>query len=209
MSLASFLRSLFEDGRVRVPALVPLPESDLAAAERELTNFERLHRLEMPGQPPALDLVAARWAAVVFFRACQFTVYRDLHVSEMGRELGQCCPHQRSPVVDYSVDVVYRFLPGLLTLARSASENDPLVGYLRGWARDWPLSSVGIADLGAFDVSSFVHHPALRALYVDRIIAAGDASRLSEERVRQAVESAVGLHRVLAGNLPLNRETPA
>ncbi len=209
MSLASFLRSLFEDGRVRVPTLAPLSEDELTEGDRELGNFESLYRLELPGEPPALDLVAARWAAVVFHRACQFTVHRDLSPIDLERELGRPCPCPRSPGVDYSVDLVFRFLPDLLNLARSAAESDPLVGCLRQWARLWPLSSVGVPGLGSLDGASFLGHPALRALYVDRILARGDAGRLGDERVRQAVDAAVGLHRELAGKLPLDKETPA
>jgi hypothetical protein len=209
MPLASFLRSLFEDGRVRVPSLEPLADSGLTAADQELSNFEALYRLELPSEPPALDLVAGRWAAICFYRACQFTVHRDLPAELIQSEPGRSCPARHSPRVDYSVDLVFRFLPDLLNFARSASENDPLVVSLREWARQWPLSSVGVPDLGPLDCSSFLEHPALLTLYVGRILARGDATRLREERVRQAVETAVGMHRQLAGKLPLEKETPA
>jgi hypothetical protein len=209
MSLASFLRSLFEDGRVHVPSLASISDAELITADAELTAFEAIYRLELPGQPPAFDLVATRWAAVAFYHACQFVVHRDLPAEALQPALGQPCSKPRSPSVDYSVDLVFRLLPDLLNLARSAAENDPLVAHLRQWAREWPLSSVGVPGLEKLDCSSFVDHPSLLALYVDRILARNDAGRLDDDRVRLAVVAAVGMHRELAGKLPLEKETPA
>jgi len=201
MGLSAFLRSLFEDGRARLPAYAPLDDSELRAADAELLEFERLARLETPGDAPGLDPEAARWAAVTLFRACQFVVHRDVPAEIVGRELSLACPSRRWPAVDYSADLTLRFLPELFTFARSAAENDPLVSCLRDLARRWPLSSVGVPDLGPVDVASFLDHPALRMLYADRILARGDAARLDNPDVRQAVEAAVGAHRELAGKL--------
>ncbi len=57
--------------------------------------------------------------------------------------------------------------------------------------RQWPLSSVGIKDVGDINVDDFVGEPSLRQMYVDRIIERGDLSRLSDGRVRQAVQAAI------------------
>jgi MoxR-vWA-beta-propeller ternary system domain bpX4 len=214
MSFASFLRSLFENGRASAPPFGPLSASDLSEGDRVLSEFEAIQRLDLPGEPPVFDAIAGRWAAISFFRACQFVVYRDLPTEELARELSNPCPRRRSPAVDYSVDLVIRFLPDLLTLARSAAEKDPLVDHLRAWAKQWPLSSVGVAGLESLDCSSFIDHPALLALYTDRILARGDANRLSEQRVRQAIEQAVGMYHTLAGSLasllthPTTEESP-
>jgi hypothetical protein len=60
-------------------------------------------------------------------------------------------------------------------------------------ARTWPLSSVG-ADLGPgpFDVDAFVGDASLRALYVDRVLAQADLSRLGDPRVDDAAREALG-----------------
>jgi hypothetical protein len=214
MALSTFLRSLFDNGHVRLPAYAPLATSQLGEADGELIAFERLTRLDTAGEAPEFNIEAARWAAVIVFRACQFTVHRDVPAEIVAHDLGIPCPSPRQPSTDYSADLTLRFLPDLLTFARSAAENDPLVASLRRLAQEWPLSSVGVADLVPLDLSSFFDHPALRTLYVDRVLARGDAARLDNLRVKQAVEAAVGAHRELAGKLaallspPPNVETP-
>lgn len=203
MTLAAFLRSLFDNGCVRLPTVVPFDAAALVGADAELIAFERLARQELPGDPPAFDLDVARWAALLFFRACQFVVYRDVPADVVQSELRAPLPARRRPDVDYSVDLTLRYLPDLFAFARAAAENDPLVAELRTLAVRWPLSSVGIAGLGDLDVSGFIDHPSLRGLYVDRILARGDSTRLADPRVKAAVTTAVGLHRELAGKLPL------
>jgi hypothetical protein len=200
MSCVTFLRGLFEEGRVRVPSHGPLSASDVAESDRELASFDAHYRLEFPAPPP-LVIDAARWAAVAFLRACQFAVHRDLPGDLVTQVLTQPCPGKRGSGVDYSVDLVFRFLPDLFLFVRSAAEKDPQVECLRTWGRQWPLSSVGMADLGNLDVSSFIEDPGLLTVYVDRVLSRGDASRLQDERVRRAVEAAVGMHRELAGKL--------
>jgi hypothetical protein len=143
----------------------------------------------------------------MFYRACQFAVFRDVPAEAVAGALSVPCPGAtavtavaQSPAVHYSVDVVFRFLPDLARFARSAADNDPLLEPLQRWARQWPLSSVGMAGVDGADVA-FVAHPALLALYVDRVIATRDRSRLADERVRQAVRAALGLHPQLAPDL--------
>jgi len=198
MGFASFLSSLLESGRVRVSGQHELPQDELHAGDQVLKAFEEQYRLEMPGEPPPLDLRAARWAAVMFFRACQFAVYRDVPAQVVEAELSASCPARTSPGVCYSVDLVFRLLPDLARFARSAAENDPLVAHLKRLAREWPLSSVGTPEVDGTNIDGFVNDPCLLALYVDRIIAARDVSRLSDPRVRDGVKRAIGLHTELS-----------
>ena len=79
-----------------------------------------------------------------------------------------------------------------MRLARSDAENDPLLGYLRQWAADWPLSSVGLPDVTPSSIEPIVSHPCLLGIYRDRIIARNDRSRLGDPRVEEAVQQAVG-----------------
>jgi hypothetical protein len=102
----------------------------------------------------------------------------------MLRDLGGDGPADDSPAVHYSVDLSFRFLPDLVRHARAASERDALVGRLMDWANRWPLSCVGFAGAAAGSIDGFAGHPCLLRMYVDRIIAGHDVSRLTDQRVR-------------------------
>ena len=201
MGYASFLSSLLETGRVRLAAPAELSEAELRAGDKVLADFEPVYRLELPGEPPALDAQAARWAGVMFFRACQCAVFRDVPAEAVAEALSIPCPVPLSPATHYSVDVIFRFLPDLMLFAHSAAEKDPLLDHLRLLARNWPLSSVGMTGVDVGDVSTLTTNPALLALYVDRIIARRDRTRLTDERVREGVRRALGLHPELAPDL--------
>ncbi len=194
-----FLSALFDDGRVRVPAVEPLSAGEVAAGDAVLLEFERQYRLDLPAGMPVFDIPAARWAATRFYRACQFSVYRDMSEKTLARELDDLSGQSRSAAVHYSVDVVFRYLPDLANFAAAASEGDPLVGHLRRWARQWPLSSVGMRGVEAAPIDGFAGCPGLMRLYTDRILARQDRARLDDPRAREAVEGALGMHLELAG----------
>jgi hypothetical protein len=96
------------------------------------------------------------------------------------------------------VDLTFRCLPSLVKMARSAAPSDPLLTHLARWAVEWPLSSVGMAVAGAIEIGPWTSDPCLLGLYVDRVIARGDASRLTNLQVREAVQQALGLFPELA-----------
>lgn len=209
MNYDQFLRSLFEDGRVRLPDTRLISDDDLMAGREPIVTFERHYRMEIPGEPPGLVIDAAEWAARNFFWACQAAVFRELGEDAIRSELSTLCPRSINAAAHYSVDLVFRFLPDLTKFAASAAENDPLVKYLQQWARDWPLSSVGLANVEPIDISGFANHASLISLYADRIIVRGDQSRLSDQRARRAVEAAVGKFPELAPKLSEALKTPA
>lgn len=198
MSLAAFLTSLFEHGRVVVepPADVG-PEARQAAAE-VLADVARLTTPDFPGVPPEFDEQAALWAAELFYRACQLAVYRDYGEQNIAAGLSVACPRPPLPSTHYSVDLTWQFLPDLDRLSRQASPEDPLVRAIGRWGVDWPLSSVGIAGIAPSSLAGIVEHPGLLRLYADRIITRKDAGRLAVEEVRRAVAAALGIHSVLA-----------
>lgn len=205
-----FLETLFEEGRVRVAPPETLAEDELAAGDAVLARFEHIWRLEMPGEPPRFMPPAGRWGAVGFYRACQFAVYRDVEAESIAAALGQTYAGAMSPAVHYSVDLTMRYLPDLLRFAASAAEDDPLVVQLRRWACDWPLSSVGIAELDAVSIAGFADDASLLLLYADRVLAAADRSRMGDPLVQAAVNNALGKYPELGG--PLGRQcitTPA
>ena len=59
-------------------------------------------------------------------------------------------------------------------------------------------------DLGGLDISGFTESPTLLTLYVDRLVAAGDVTRLADERIREQLRAHLGIHPQLAKSLPAN-----
>jgi hypothetical protein len=208
MTVARFVESLFTGGRVRVGESVdrnaqlrhPTSE-DLQEAESILKDLESSYRADLPDNPPAISDKAMIWGAVTTYYTSSFLAYRDAGEEAIRLALSVPCPEAPSPSVCYSVDLTLRFLPDLVRLARAVSANDPLVDILTSLARQWPLSSVGIADVEPVDVTSFVDNNCLLQLYTDRIIATKDRSRLKEQIVRDKIRSAIGLHSELAPEL--------
>ncbi len=193
-----FVTDLFDTGRVVLDDDALANSRDLSAMSQALVEFEQTYRSTLPHVPPALSVDAAEWAGSLLYRACQFLVYREHGEETVIDQLATPCPLSASPAVCYAVDLTFRFVPDLVRLARAAAEDDPLVKPLLRWASDWPLSSVGIMGVEGVDVEPFIDDPCLRAMYVDRIIAQTDHSRLTDECVREAVREAVGAFPTLA-----------
>lgn len=197
MILSVFLSQLSETGHGVVDM-----EEDLTLGEdweKVLRDWDGAQRWELT-DAPGLCLEAAGWAAERLYRGCQAIVCRDMSPQDLKACLKAPCPEPRNPATDYSVDLAFRFLPDLVAMARRMAQNDPLVGELLDLAAAWPLSSVGIEGLAErrLDVGAFLAHSGLRQLYVDRILATGDASRLREEPIRQAARAALGAFPELA-----------
>jgi hypothetical protein len=118
-------------------------------------------------------------------------VNRDANETDVRAALADPRPGPTA-TAHYSVDLVFRFLPDLIALARRVSQDDPLVEALRNLIAPWPLASVGMSDIPVADIEPIIGHPCLRQLYVDRILARGDVARLDDPRVQEAVREALG-----------------
>lgn len=190
MLAVSFVNSLLERGAVRVPGPTEPSPGDWADAVAEL---DRAVRPEMAFDPPPVDEPAAIWGLQMLYRGCQCLAHRDVDAETVGRMLAEPCPSARaSAAACYSVDLALRYLPDLLSLARGIAPDDPLVTSLMRLANAWPLSSVGVKGVGEIDIRPFANHPSLRQLYVDRIIARSDVSRLGDAGIAGSVRAAVG-----------------
>jgi hypothetical protein len=185
----AFLNDLVSTGRVRIR---PDDSTDDAELREQLTSIDAAARLELPFDPPPLELTAACWAAELLYQACMMLLLREVEPEVVRSVLAAPCPQPPSPSVCYSVDLILRYLPGLMALAKGLASDDPLVTALTDIARAWPLSSVGAGDFDNLDVSPFIDHPSLRQLYVDRIIAHNDASRLAHPDIRESVRASLG-----------------
>jgi hypothetical protein len=197
MSAVQFVQSLLDTGRVKVP-----PGGDpLDDVEEAVAELDRAARTDAAFEPPALAVPVAAWALTTVYRAAQALVFREIDADAVRQMLAVPCPLPPSPSVHYSTDLSLRYLPDLLALARGIAPDDPLVTGLTNLARAWPLSSVGVPAAADADPTSFLDHPSLRQLYVDRIIERGDASRLTHPAVRAAVRESVGAFPSLASRL--------
>ena len=211
VTLSEFLNRLFRDGRVRVPRPAGISDTELRAADGVLSAFEQEYRQELPATPPPpppLCLPAARWAATMLYQACQFVAFRDADEETVARTLAVACPHGDPAAVHYSVDLTFRYLPGLIKLgecfrAGSAAGapcplGGPVAALIGRDGRRWTAANRPLA-----------RDPCLSGLYVDRVIALRDASRLSDPPVRDAVQQAVGLFPELAAESGAARWLPA
>ncbi len=191
--MRDFLDQLFHTGQVTVP--VPGTNFDLSQSLGEqIRLFDRSARANLAGEAPPLEMEAAVWAATLLAGAARLAIARDLGAAEVQKVFAKPCPKPRSPSVDYSADLFLRYVPDLLGWVTRLASGDPLVEHLRRLAEQWPLSSVGIHGLKIGSLDSFIGHPSLRQLYIDRILQRGDASRLSEPRVAAGIRTALGAH---------------
>lgn len=167
--------------------------ADDAALRAAIAEVDAQWRTELAGEAPPLVIDATIWALQLIHRAAQFLVFREVEPQAIHDRLAVPCPHPPSPEICYSADLALRVLPDLLKLARAAAPDDPLVDALVVLAKQWPLSSIGCGmNIERSDVSAFIDHPALRQLYVDRVLERGDLSRLDDARVVADVRRAIG-----------------
>ncbi|HLP07890.1 MAG TPA: hypothetical protein VK178_06970 [Opitutaceae bacterium] len=193
--LAPFLRALADTGDVTIAKWEKLDGSiDDTGAEAILRELHAAASVGLSGEAPPFDSPSAHWAARQLYRACQMLVCRDVSAEEITAGLSTPCPSPRAPAVDYSVDLTFRHLPELHTIAHRLSPGDRLVGLLRDWAQTWPLSSPGIPVESAPDLGTFADHAPLWRLYLDRIALRQADDRLRDERVRAALAADFGAH---------------
>jgi hypothetical protein len=192
VSLKDFITSLTAGVEIQVHSPdQPAPQFDAAAAAA-LREGREVAANELAGEAPPLDLAAGGWAAVQFYCACQFLVCRDATAEKVTQILGAPCPVARSPATDFSVDLIFRFLPDLHERARRLAPDDPLVAALGLWARDWPLSSPGVVLEEPPVLETFRTWPALWRLYVDRVMGRRAADRWRDQGVASQLRADLG-----------------
>ncbi len=190
MDMRAFLQALFESGHVSVaPSLRPEEQEDLTPA---ILEFDRVARLSLAGRAPELNLDAAGWAAERLYRICQLIVLRDLDAAQVAEVFRRTCPTPRSPETDYSADLFLQHLPQLHEFAQRLAADDPLVGHIERLANAWPLSAVGIDLLSPGEIGSFIHHPSLRQLYLDRIIERKALTLAREPHIAELIRASYG-----------------
>lgn len=192
--LGGFLRALFEQGEITVARYQgesPHVGEDVASV---LSEAEAQVRAELAGDPPTFLPHAAAWATLQFYRACQFSVSRDVPPKIVLKELSREYPGKDDLDTFYSVDLIFRFLPDLYRIVNRLAPEDVLLGVLRTWAHRWPLSSVGIRLEQEFSIEAWAGSFALLRLYCDRITAEDATDRVRDTRVRRLLQADLGLH---------------
>jgi len=189
--MIAFLQSLFSDGELNIPR----PESafDERQALDAVTQFERVWRCELPGDPPEFVAESAVKAAQILMAVCQAVIHREINIEQTEQTIDQAClTTDDTPSLHYSVDLVFRYLPQVDERARRISESDALLDLLKTLGRRWPLSSVGTKGCVLDQLPTALQHPSLWRMYVDRIISTKDVSRVNIPSVRDAVAAALG-----------------
>jgi hypothetical protein len=193
-----FLHSLFSSGELVLPRV----ESafDVKSVRDALIQLEQHWRHELPGTSPTFLPDVSQKAAQVLMRLCRAVVDRDLGVEQAKLMIDQIgLSEDSSPEQHYSVDLVLRFLPQVADRARRISESDALLELMKKIGQQWPLSSVGMKDCAPDQLPAALQHPTLWRMYVDRIIAARDNSRVHNPLVRNAIAAALGPFENLEG----------
>ena len=192
-NLAAFLAKIWETGRAEVACDQRVGEGELASIADLLTQFEREYRMTLPAAAPSWDLAAAQWSALMLYRSCQCVVCRDIDAEEAVGLLNQPrAPSSASLDSHYSVDLLFRFLPDVVSRAGFLGEEDPILNVLYQWCRVWPLSSVGVSNVGEVDITAISASPCLMSMYVNRIIEKNDRARASQRLVQAKLRESAG-----------------
>lgn len=194
MQFTSFIQDLLEKGQVTVARqLNPFSEEDLQEAAIVLRKYYADDALEMPHTAPDFSREAAIWAATYLYRASQFTMLRDVGEQEVQAHLSDFSG-ALSPEVIYSADLMLRYLPQLLHLAKGLAPDDVLVTCIKHTLVQWPFSSVGTEIIREVNHQLILAHPSLKYAYIDRIIQQKDIKRATNEAVAEAIHEALGEH---------------
>ncbi|HMO15086.1 MAG TPA: hypothetical protein PKD64_13300 [Pirellulaceae bacterium] len=188
----TFLRQLFEEGAIELIAPHEPSPKEIDEGIGFAESFEQGYRQELAGTPPIFSPEPFSWAALNFYRAAQFILYRDINAEIINAELTRSEKPYVNHSAIYSVDLVFRFLPDLLSFARREGNDDPVEKRIVEWLKDWPLSNAGTPT------ESFSDHPTLCRMYADRLIAKlGDRLELADitdDNVRQTILADLGLY---------------
>jgi hypothetical protein len=195
VSLTQFTSELLETGRLRVPdPATEISPREIAAARELLAERADVVALDYPGEAPEVHWPSAVWALAQFFRATQAAVYRDLGEETIQRALAIAPPVAPLAAQHYSVDLVMVFLPELARFVRAASPKDPLLTILENWARQWPLSSVGMKFDLPVEHGQLASDSRLWQYYLERIVARKDTARSEHPDVRESLTQVLGTH---------------
>ncbi|MFT3868784.1 MAG: hypothetical protein QM715_09910 [Nibricoccus sp.] len=205
-ALSGFLQSLVTDGEAWVG---PYNGEDLVfdtECHSVLVQLDDARRIDLGADLPPINKAASEWAAKQLYRAGQFLVCRDVPEAVVAKTLSEPCSAIHSAESDYSVDLFFHFLPDLFEIANRIAPGDSLVSTLRDWARDWPLSSVGIKVDGGISIDTFKGNRALMRLYADRVVERSAKDRLHSAELQELIRADAGLYQELLPSFLINHD---
>jgi hypothetical protein len=195
MKLHTFLSDLFETGKVVISSEIEdISQEDAEKTLRVLQKAYAKDGWEMPSKQPDFDPKSAFWAAKFVYHALHLTILRHIDTATVEKLLTDF-EGETTPETMYSVDVSFRHLPELLSLAKGLAPSDSLVDLLKKRLNRWCFSAVGVELVNeneTFHSDIIFLHPALRTAYIDRIIEKKDLKRALREPECAWVKTALG-----------------
>lgn len=198
MCLGDFLTQLFKTGQVEMPP-GPDPLISSPSARRQLGLAYEADSWHFPGLQPGWNPEAGETAASWLAAAALCFSDRTIDSTTVKKLLSLPAP----PLTlcdHYSADLVLRYVPELYHLAQSLSPEDPLIFSIRKMADLFPLSAPGIPG-ESLPPSEVLNDPALRRLYLDRLIERRDCKRLIKPSISVFLSEVEGDHPELLSSL--------
>jgi MoxR-vWA-beta-propeller ternary system domain bpX4 len=194
MELSNFIQQLVTTGTVSVqPGIISFAVADEQQAILLLQQYYNEDIQEMPATAPPFNEQAALWAAKYFYTAVQLTVLRDESEAVINEKLVAFAETVDASAM-YSADLILRYLPALLHLAKGLSPADVLVKVLEQTATAWPFSSAGIETVPIKNEAVIFLDASLSIAYTDRLITAKHIKKITGDNIKQRILSAAGMH---------------
>ena len=171
----------------------PLVEEDPRDLEAAVVRACDRALADAPTSMPAPDRQCARRGFAVLYDLCRFVINRHLPIEALVVASVPWSADGATPAEVFGVDVAFRHLRAVHRQAAERNADDPLVRCVLVHAQAWPLAGVGIPASGD-DPAALIAHPALRLLYVDRVIARGDVVRARHPALLPYLRAALGAH---------------
>lgn len=199
MHLTRFIQQLLINGSVMVDATdIKFNKADDETALLLLHTYYEEDIQDIPltalaPAAPAFDEAAVLWAAKYLYAAVYFTVVREAVEDTISKHLTHYNAASTRAVA-YSTDLMFRHLPALLKLASGLAPSDILVLTISEELKHWPLSAPALEHVHAEEEAVVLNDPALKIMYLDRLIAARNARRIIAGGLQDAMAAITGDH---------------
>lgn len=195
LPLYSMIRTLRSSEEVILYArLLRISAEDEAATLEFLQSEYASESREYPGEAPAFDAAAARWAAHTLYIAAQVLLYRE-HKSADLPVLLPAYNGNTDAAALLSADLCLRFLPDVLQQLQLIDPLDPLNSLLLTHLQHWHYSGLVLHEAPAdADLQPVLQNPCLKQLYINRIISCRRTKTALLPGLEPAVRNALGIY---------------